>query len=325
MSTRRRPLARLTFAIALGLLALLARAPASAEYGMFEPRFREGRPGDVLVPGSPGLLRGHLHGFVDLSEAAFDLAFAAADEQALRDALEERFASWAAPERAAFLDLVAPLTGLRDKGRGGDVEGMQAGLRAFWIALDRRIQAAPREAPNRLLTQALEKRQRATWKGIPAIHATAADSWLELTTFLVGLGRNESYEPTAGQRAAILEELDRALHPQPEALRERLRRSHRTWLLTKARWDGATQTQRYALRWQLVRLLARILGPARMAEPAVGSTPAHYAQAAADLAARMSPYDAWTNLARQPAATLEALLQGLELTEPLPEHALLYR
>jgi hypothetical protein len=310
-------------AAALG--AFLPAGGAGAEEGMFEPRFREGRGGDVLVAGTPALLRGQVDAFVDLFEAAFDLAFAAPDEQVLRDAVEGRFAAWPAGERESFLELVAPITALREKGRRGDVEGMKAGQRAFWIALDRRIQAAPREAPQRLLVEALEKRQRTTWRGVPAIHAVAADAWLELNAFLVGVGRNETFEPTAGQRTTLVEELDRALHPQPEAVRERVRQAHRVWLLVKARWDAASQTQRYALRWQVVRLLARILGPARLAEPAVGPTPADYARAAHDVASRLSPYDAWSNLARQPAATLEALLKGLDVVEPLPEHALLYR
>lgn len=314
-----------SLACVLCLAALLPLGLADAEEGMFEPRLREGRGGDVLVSGSPGLLRGQLDAFIDLSEAAFDLAFTAPEEQALRDALEVRFTSWPAGERQSFVDLVAPITALREKGRRGDLEGMRAGQRAFWIALDARIQAAPRDVPHGLLTQALEKRQRAAWRGIPAIHAVAADAWLELTGFLVGLGRNETLEPTVGQRSTLNEELDRALHAQPEAVRERLRQVHRVWLLTKARWDAASQTQRFALRWQLVRLLARILGPARLPEPAVGATPADYARAAREVASRMSPYDAWSNLARQPVATLEALLKGLDVAEPVPEHVLLYR
>jgi hypothetical protein len=317
---RRPPLVLALLLVATGL------APrASGESAMFDPRFREGSGGDVLVAGTPGLLRGHVDAFVDLSEAAFDLAFAAAEEQALRDVLEERFAAWSAEERAAFLELVASVTGLREKGRAGDVEGMRAGLRAFWIALDRRIQAAPREPVHRLLTEALEKRQRTAWKGVPAIHAVAADAWLEATLFLTGLGRNEAFLPSEGQRATLAAELEAALHPQPQAVRESLRSFHRAWLLAKARWDAAPPARRYLLRWQVVRLLARVLGPARLPEPAVGPEPSDYAREAARVAERLTAFEAWSNLARQPAATLEALTKGLELPDPAPEHLLLCR
>ena len=310
--------------LALALAVCLGRA-ARAEHGMYEPRFREGRPGDVLVAGTPGLLRGHVHAYVDLVEASFDLGLGAVHEQALRDALEASFTRWNSNDRLAFLELVTPIAGLREKGRAGDLAGLESGQRAFCIALDRRIQAAPREEPYKLVTQALERGQRALWKGVPAIRASAAEAWLEATLMLVGLGRNETYEPTPGQREALTQQLDLELHGQPEAVRERLRQFHRTWSLVKARWDAALPARRFLLRWEAVRLLARAMPRERVFEPKVGPEPTDYVREASVVAGRMGAYDAWSNLARQPLPTLEAFVKGLELAEPAPKHMLLNR
>ena len=311
--------------LVLVLLCAGALPSATGEEGMFEPRFREGKAGDVLVKGEPGLLRGNLDAFVDLSEAALDIAWPAAGEQDLRDALETAFSAASETERKAFLDLVTPAASLREKGRAGDTDALRAGQRAFVIALDRRINAAPREKAHRLVTDALERSQRAVWKGIPAIRAGAADAWLEAGQFLVGLGRNERLEPTEGQRSALLEELDLALHGQPEAVRERLRQFQRTWLLVKARWDQAGDARRFAMRWEAVRLLARLLPAERALTVVQGPELTDYAREAARVASRFVAYDAWANVTRHPEVALEALKKGLELPEPVPEHVLLYR
>ncbi len=310
--------------LALALAVCLGTA-ARAEHGMYEPKFREGRPGDILVPGTPGLLRGHASAYVDLIEASFDLGLGAAPEQELRDALEASFTGWGTNDRLAFLELVTPIAGLREKGRAGDLAGLESGQRAFSIALDRRIQAAPREPPFKLVTQALERGQRALWKGVPAIRASAAEAWLEATIMLVGLGRNETYAPTPGQREALTQQLDLELHGQPEAVRERLRQFHRTWSLVKARWDAALPARRFLLRWEAVRVLARAMPRDRVFEPKVGPEPTDYVREAAVVAGRMSAYDAWSNLARQPLPTLEAFVKGLELADPAPKHMLLNR
>ena len=60
---------------------------------------------------------------------------------------------------------------------------------------DRRIQVAPRDKPYRLVTEALERHQRTTWKGVPAIRHGAAQAWLELTRMLVALGREDVVLP----------------------------------------------------------------------------------------------------------------------------------
>lgn len=311
--------------LALLLLPCWGLLSAQAEHGMYEPRFREGSAGDVLVAGEPSLLRGHLDAFVDLTQAAFDLALWAPLEQEVRDGLELAFTSWKAPERQAFLDLVRPVASLRAKGRSGDTDGLKAGLRSFWIELDRRIQAAPREAAHRALTTALERRLRAVWPGVPPIQGSAAEAWLSATVLLVGLARNESYEPTVGQQETLRAQLDTELRGQPEALRERLRVFHRSWLLLQARWDAAPPAARFRLRWEALQLLARMCPAAQGFTPTLGPDPADYAREAAKVAARLTPYDAWSNLARQPAAVLEALTKGLDLPAAPPEHILLYR
>jgi len=307
------------------LLTLGLGRRLEAEHGMHEPRFREGRAGDVLVSNAPSLLRGHVDAFVDLLEASFDFGLGAEPEQELRDALEGSFTAWNSNDRLAFLELVAPIAGLRDKGRAGDLPGLESGQRAFCIALDRRIQAAPREKPFRLVTESLEKSQRPVWKGVPAVRASAAEAWLAATHMLATLGRNEAYEATPGQRDTLLQQLDVELHAQPETVREKLRQFHRTWSLVKARWDAASPARRFLLRWEAVRLLARAMPADRVFEPKVGPEPTDYVREAAVVAGRMAAYDAWSNLARQPVPTLEALVKGLELADPAPKHMLLNR
>lgn len=314
----------------LGGAALLAAAlglggPARAEERMFEPRFREGKAGDVLVVGEPGLLRGNVDAFVDLTEAALDLAWSEKGEQDLRDALETAFGAWKEEERRSFLGLVTPVAALREKGKAGDTAALNAGKRAFVIALDQRIHAAPRDKVHRLVTEGIERSQRALWKGIPAIKGAAADAWLEAGLLLVGLGRNERPEPTEGQRTTLTDELDLGLHPQPEALRERLRLFHRSWLWIKARWDQASDAKRFALRWEAVRLVARLLPPEKALVVVEGPELADYAREAARVAERIGAFDAWSNLARHPEAVLEALKKGLDLPDTAPDQTLLLR
>ena len=314
----------------LGLAALLATvlgvgASAEAQDGMYEPRFREGKPGDVLVEGEPGLLRGSVDGFVDFTEAALDLAWPEKGEQDVRDAVETAFGTWKEEERRSFLDLVSPLASLREKGKAGEVEAVNAGKRAFVIGLDKRIHAAPRDKVNRLVTEGIERAQRVVWKGIPAIKSAAADAWLEAATLLVGLGRNERPEPTEGQRTTLTEELDLALHPQPEAVRERMKAFHRSWLWVKARWDQASDARRFALRWEAVRLLARLLPPEKALTVNAGPELADYAREAARVAERIGAFDAWSNVARHPEAVFEALKKGLELPDTAPDQTLLLR
>jgi hypothetical protein len=308
-------------ALVLGALCVSVHA----EHGMFEPRFREGSGGDTLVEGSPALLRGHVDGYVDLIEASFDLGLSATDELALRDAVEVAYGRWSGADRQAFIDLVLPVAGLRAKGHAGGVVELEAGQRAFLIALDRRIQAAPRDKPYRLVTEALERGQRTAWKGVPAIRQSAAEAWLETAQLLVGLGRNEAFEPTAGQREALLTQLDAELHGQPEAVRERVRLAHRSWSFVKARWDAAPPARRFQLRWEAVKLLARAMPPERVFQPRVGPEPTDYVREASVVAGRVSAYDAWFNLARQPTFTFEALTKGLELPDAAPKHLLLNR
>jgi hypothetical protein len=312
---------------AVGVLLLACVAPAARAEGelMYDPVFRESKAGDVLVKGERPLLRGHLDAFVDLTEAAFDVAYPAKTEQALRDALETSYGTAGPGERAAFLDLVLPLAGLREKGRKGDLEGSRAGLRAFWMAVDKRIAAAPREKANQVVSAALERRQATAWKGVPAIHGVAADAWLELAWFVVSLGRNETATPTEGQRTTLLQDLDVSLHAQPEAVRERIKGAHRLWLLAKARWDQASASRRFQLRWEAVGLLARALPADKRVTVRPGPELKDYAREAAAVAAQQTAYDAWCNVARNPEPFLQALTKGLDLPEKVPEDVLLFR
>jgi hypothetical protein len=305
------------------LLGVSVRAGGEAGY---EPVFREGRPGDVLVRGEPSLLRGDLDAFVDMTQAAFDVAIDARREQALRDALETGFGAAAAPQRQAFLDVVRPVTGLREKARQSDREGVRQGFESFRRAIDQRLLDLPRSVASRVLGEVLTRRHDPVWKGVPEIHGVAADAWVETATFVASLALNLSVEPTPGQVEALYRDLDAALRGKGPDVRERLLRAHRTWLNAKARWLASTEAKRFEMRWEAVLLLARALPPG--AEPPHevrrGAEMTDYAREAGTLAQKIGAYDALSNLARNPEALLGALERGLGVPRDPGEDILLY-
>ncbi|MHC5011060.1 MAG: hypothetical protein ACYTG6_08940 [Planctomycetota bacterium] len=310
-------------------LLLLLLPPVSEAVGgedwMFDPRFREGQPGDVLHAGPPPLLRSQLDGFVDLCEAAFDLAIPSGREQDLRDALELAYGEGTPVDREGFRALVAPIASLRSKARRGDDVGVQAGLSGFRRALDQELAAAPDRAANRIVREVLQLRQQSVWPGTPPVHGAAAAAWIELVEFLVALGRNAGVHPTEGQSAQLIRDTGAVLHGSPEGVRRRLRDAHRVWLRVKAQWDVADVDRRLALRWTAVRLVAAIMPPSRRIEPGPDGDLQAYARAAGALGEAEPAFDAWVNLAANPEAVLVAVDRWLG---PLPDErddTLLYR
>ncbi len=310
---------------ALTLVAiLLGPGRTAAEEAMYDPVFREGKPGDVLVKGTPPLHRGNLDAFVDLTEAAFDVAIAASDEQALRDTLEVGFGAAVTDKREGFLSVVRPVESIRESLRKGDADAARAGFEAFRRAVDQRLRDLPSSRANVLLERILARRHEVAWQGTPEIHATAADAYVDLAAFVTSLGRNETVEPTSGQRDALRKDLDAAFRAKEAPLRERLRQAHRRWIYVKARWRAADDARRFRMRWEAVKTVAHALPIEKQHPVTEGSTLADYAKEAAAVAAPIGAFDALGNVAREPVALFEALERGLEVPKDLPEAILLY-
>jgi hypothetical protein len=311
--------------LALHVVAVVPEL-ASAENGrMFDPRFREGAPSDALSKGPPPLSRGHLNAFVDLFEAAFDLALPAPTEQALRDALETTYEEGDAAWREGLFELTDPIVNLRCCARCGNRAGVRGCLRAFRRSIDQRLRKNPKEPANRILLQVLERRHEVVWVGDPEVKRLAADAYVEMVTFVTSLGRNETVKLTSGQQSALRDYLGRDLRRLPKATRGKLERVHRTWLLAKARWDRGRDTRRFRMRREATLLLARLAPVEGGLSVDPGSDLRTYARAASKVAATERAFDAATAVARNPKALLETLTRGLALDQGVPTFTFMYR
>jgi hypothetical protein len=292
---------------------------------MFEPNFREGRPEMVLVVGPPPLLRAEVDAFVDLFEGAFSVALLRDREQALRDAIETDYAKASESERRAFASLVAPRAALKERARKGEPGAVPEGLTSFRLVLDATLPTASEARWPRLVEEELARCRETAWPGSPPVPVPAADTWLELVEFVVSVGRNADFEPTLGQRTALRRTLAAGLHGADPAVRTRLAGIHKTWLGLKSKWDRSGVDDRLALRWKLVGLLARALPPElRIAVGDAGDLGA-YARTATALSRTQSAFDAWANLARNPAIVLTEIDAWLGPVDAAKDHTLLYR
>ena len=292
---------------------------------MFDPRFREGAPSDALVAGPPRLSRGHLHAFVDLFEAAFDIALPARVEQDLRDALEEKFLADDKAGREAQLDLVDGIVELRARARHCDWRAIHAGLRRFRAAVDKRLQAAPDEPAHRILLRVLRRRHEVVWRGEPALKALAVEAYLEMVVFVASLRRNEQIQLSPGQVSALRDYLGKDLRRCGYGTRNAMVDAHRTWLRVKARWDRSRDSRRLAMRWEAVQLLARLAPKPGGVKICVGKDHMDYARQASKVAVVDASFNAVTAVARNPKALLVSLCRGLGLSGKAPPLTLLYR
>jgi len=311
----------------LGAAITLAALPALAREGrkMFDPRFREGAPSDALFQGPPRLSRGHLNAWIDMFEAAFDLALPAPTEQKLRDGLEEGFASATAAEREALLETSDTIVALRRQARCCDWPGVRASLRRFRADVDKRLRAAPQSVVSRLITSVLRRRHEVVWLGEPEVKQLSADAYLEMVLFMASLGRNETVSLTPGQRSALQDYLGGELCKRNCCCRTKLARAHRTWLRIKARWDRSRDERRLALRWEAVQLLARLVPQAGGLKVRVGGDVKAYAREASKVAAADRAFDAVTGLARNPLPLFESFIRGLGLEAPCSPCTFLFR
>lgn len=311
------------------LLLLLACFPAQAwaDGGgeLFDPRFREGAPSDDVVGGSPLLARGHLNAFVDLFEASFDVALPRETEAMLRRELAASFRRADAAERQRFLDLVDNIVEIRRCARCCNNRGVRACLRAFRRAVDRRLRADTKDPAHRILRHVLERRHTVVWLGIPEVKDLAAQAYLETVVFVASLGRDETIRLSPGQISALKDYLDRDLRKLPERVRDRLARSHRQWLLAKARWDRGRDERRLAMRWQAVRLMARLVPKTGGHSVGADGDLASYRREAARVRGADRGFDAVTALARNPELLHQALDDGFALRRGVPEFTFMYR
>lgn len=320
-----RPVMRILLLVVVALGTLLAPARADEAAQLFDPRFREGAPSDLLVEGPPRLSRGHVHGFLDTFEAAFDVALSAEVEQHLRAALEKRFATTGPRERERFLDLADGIVELRRCARCCNSAAVRRCLRAFRCELDRRLVAAPEDPVHRVLLHVLERRHVVTWLGRPEVKALAADAYLEAVQFVASLGRNEAIRLSPGQQTALRDYLERDLRRLSESVRTRIGCTHRIWLQAKARWDRAKDGRRLSMRWEAVRLMARLVPKTGGHTVEDGPDLTSYAREARRVAAADRGYDAITALARNPQLLFHALQRGLDLDADVQAFTFMYR
>ena len=285
---------------------------------MYDPRFREGAPSDALLVGPPRLSRGHLNAYIDMFEAAFDLALPAVVEQNLRDALERSFEEGKPGDREALLATSDTIVALRRQARCCDWSGVRTSLRRFRGDVDKRLAAAPKSEVSRIVVYVLRRRHEVVWLGEPEVKQLAADAYLEMALFLASLGRNEDIVLTKGQKSALQDYLGGELCKQDCCCRTKLAVAHRTWLRIKARWDRGRDSRRLALRWEAVKLLARLIPKAGGMKVAVGPDAKAYAREASKVAAADRAFDAVTGLARNPKPMLEAFMKGLALDPKCP-------
>lgn len=309
----------------LVLLALPVAAWADAGPERFDPRFRGGAPSDELVGGATVLSRGHLNAFVDLFESAFDVALPHGTEAMLRRELTAGFRKADDASRKRFLALVDNIVEIRRCARCCNGRGVRTCLRAFRRAVDRRLQEQPDDPAHRILRHVLERRHAVVWLGTPEVKDLAAEAYLETVVFVASLGRGEAVRLSPGQRSALKDYLDRDLRRLPERVRDRLARSHRQWLLVKARWDRGRDERRLAMRWQAVRLMARLVPKAGGHTVGEGTDLAAYDREAARIRSADRAFDALTALARNPELLQQALDDGLELSRGAPEFTFMYR
>jgi hypothetical protein len=323
---------RAVLAIVLGSFCVpgLVGAPrlASAEPDvdrLYEPVFREGEPGEPLVDGDPPLRREHLDAFVQFTEAAFDLSVPATREQELRDALENGFAASGKERREGLLAAVRPWSLVKERAARGDAQAVRDALAAFRREIDGRLEDLPRARASAILREILALRGETAWNGQPPVHGVAATAWLETAQFLASLGRNEDVAATEGQLGALRQDLGACLAVQPPEVRERIGRAHRLWIVAKTRWIAADEAQRFKMRWEAVRRVARYLPRGHDHAVAPGPELKDYAREASVVALGVSGYDAMANLARNPLEVFDALEKGLGVPKDLPDSVLYSR
>jgi len=289
-------------------------APAAQGPGlMFDPRFREGSPSDVLVASGTPLLRGAVDAFVDLVEASMDAALPADEEQALRDGVETAWSKMAADERQWFERCVDRKTRLARATQSGDASA-RGDLGAFSGELGVRAEARPSVAWKSVVRRVLADRATPfTTSGAPAVSIAAIHAFEELGAFLVCVARNDGEQVTAGQAQAVRTRLRSAMDASGALVRGHYARLPRLWLLVKARWDASDAAAKMRTRWAAVKAFRRIVGLAEFRPLPDEEALVAYARAAREVWAQASLFDTYTNGFENLDLLLGAAIEGLGL------------
>ncbi|MCC7138599.1 MAG: hypothetical protein IT460_09265 [Planctomycetes bacterium] len=318
MRTTRRALLLLAV---LPALALVARAdeppaaPAPPPGGrMYDPRFREGTPSDVLVAGDTPLLRGTVDAFVDLIEARHDVTLTATEEQTVRDGLETAWPKMDDDERRWFDRQAAALARIRPApGAAYDAAAAKPWLDAFATDLDARVSKASSHAWEGAVRRAVDRKSVAfSAAPDPSVSVAAQDAFEELVVFFVGLARNADAAPTEGQRIAVRPSVRRAMDASGPVVRRHYARMGRLWALVKARWDACDDAGKLRMRWAALRLFRRV-AKLPVPEGTVVLDLPGYATMAAEVAAALNAPDAYTSAFANLGETIGAVVDGLGL------------
>ena len=277
---------------------------------MYDPKFREAGPFDVLVKGEEPLLRTHVDAFVDLVEAAYEVALTADEERGLRDSIETSFPAWDADARARFLHRMIERAVAHRALLSHDASAAKAALSAFASDVDGRIEAAPTAAFHQPLRQAKTRRASVFSPGEPPVTNSAEDAFEDLVHFLVCVARNEDRALTEGQRTTVRAETQRVLDASGPMMRRHYARMHRLWLFVKSRWDAEETPGKMRMRWAAIRAFKTIT-QSGAAPAAMNGDLAAYAKAAAEIAATLAPFDAYVAAFQQPQVVLTAALEGI--------------
>jgi len=279
---------------------------------MFDPRFREGRAADVLVPGDAPLLRGSVDAFLDLVEAATETTLPEADEQALRDGVESDWKKAASEDRALFDDAVATREKAKAAALRGDAAMKRAAIAAFTDALFARASVKPTGPWQAVVRRAGAARLEAFGSaGEPVVSLAAVEAFEELVAFFTAVARNDGARVTEGQRLAVRsEKLKPELEGALPAARKRYAAVPRLWAFVKARWDGADADTKLRLRWAAVDLVRAIAKLPEVPADVRADGLQGYARAAAGAVETLPVFDTYTNVVANWDGVLAALLEG---------------
>lgn len=287
-------------------------APAAQGPGlMFDPRFREGSPSDVLVATGAPLLRGAVDAFVDLVEASVDAALPADEEQALRDGVETAWPKMAADERQWFERCVERRALLARAARSGDAAA-RGDLGAFSGELGVRAESRPSVAWKSVVRRMLADRATPfTTSGTPAVSVAAVHAFEELGAFLLCIARNDGEQVTAGQAQAVRARLRTNMDASGALVRGHYARMPRLWLLVKARWDASDAAAKMRTRWAAVKAFRRIVGLAEFRPLPDEDALVAYARAAREVWGQASLFDTYTNGFENLDLLVGAAIEGL--------------
>lgn len=304
-----------------------APAPAPAPKGdgrMFDPQFREGKAGEVLVEGEIPLQRGLLDAFVDALEATQDVGLTMADETALRDEVENAWPTMPDAEKRWFDQLAVDFDKLRPApGAAADANALRTFAAGFSTALTERTSGAKKGWGAVVARVLARKADTFSSDPAPAVSGNALDAFEELAVFLVGIARNSELVPTEGQRLAVRPQVRATMDASGALVRRVYARMHRFVAFVKARWDAADEAGRLKLRWAVLQAFRRI---AKLPVPqgAVVIDLPGYAVLAGEVAGALNVPDAYASVFANPGELVGAVLAGFGLDPKDPEPALGY-